>query len=142
MVMSSRTGKDFTVPSKASLSVSSHCGTLRPSRASRAPAIRATFRDFSTTTTLAPCLTSIDGMLAFLPFRRKCPWRTSCLASAREVAKPSRKTTLSSRRSSKVSRFSPARPLIRVARVIVRANCFSRRPYILLTFCFSRSWIP
>ena len=52
--MSSRDGNALTVPSKLSLSISTHCGTLRPSRASRAPAMRAIFRDFSRTDTFVP----------------------------------------------------------------------------------------
>jgi len=53
-----------------------------------------------------------------------------------------RKTTLSSRRSSSISRFSPERPFIALARSMVRANWRSSRPYIRLTFCFSRSCTP
>ena len=84
----------------------------------------------------------IEGMLDLRPLTVKCPWRMSCRASAREVAKPIRKTTLSNRRSSRTRRFAPARPLIRVARCIVLANCFSSSPYMRFTFCFSRSWTP
>ena len=81
-------------------------------------------------------------MLALRPLTVKCPWRTSWRASARDVAKPSRYTTLSRRRSSSTSRFSPVRPFMCSARSIVRANCFSSRPYIRRTFCFSRSCTP
>jgi hypothetical protein len=47
--------------------------------------------------TTSPARRSIDGMLALRPFTVKWPWRTSWRASARDVAKPSRYTTLSSR---------------------------------------------
>ena len=104
--------------------------------------MRAIFRDFSRTSTFAPGFSTIEGVMALRPSTVKWPCFTSCRASAREVAKPMRKTTLSRRRSSRISRFSPARPFMRVARCMVSANCFSSSPYMRLTFCFSRSWTP
>ena len=98
--------------------------------------------DLSRTEIFAPGFTSIDGIVALRPFSRKCPWRTSWRASAREVAKPMRNTTLSRRRSSSISRFSPVRPFMRVAAWRVPSNCRSSSPYMRFTFCFSRSWRP
>src|SRR5207244_2289698 len=61
-------------------------------------------------------------------------------AWAREPAKPRRYTTLSSRVSSRRSRFSPVEPTPREAFSKVLRNCFSSRPYARRAFCFSRSW--
>jgi fucose permease len=69
-------------------------------------------------------------------------WFTSCAACDRLAAKWSLNTTLSSLCSNKVMRFSPVLPGTRAASLKVSLNCFSNRPYILLSFCFSRSCKP
>src|SRR5471030_3557318 len=61
------------------------------------------------------CFMEYDGISTFLPFTRKCPWRTSCRACGRDVARPRRYTTLSSRRSSSCSSVSPVMPRVRSA---------------------------
>jgi hypothetical protein len=38
----------------------------------------------------SPAFTEYDGMSTFLPLTVKCPWRTSCRACARDVARPRR----------------------------------------------------
>ena len=54
-------------------------------------------------------------MFTFLPFTTKWPWRTTCRLSRRVGANPSLYTTLSSLRSSRISRLSPVFPFIRSA---------------------------
>jgi hypothetical protein len=38
----------------------------------------------------SPALSEYDGTSTLRPFTRKCPWRTSCRACARDVARPIR----------------------------------------------------
>src|SRR5712691_798765 len=71
---------------------------LEPLR--NASPMRATWRLRSRTVIVSPGRTRYDGTSTFRPLTRKWPCRTSCRASAREVAKPIRYTMLSSLRSS------------------------------------------
>ena len=54
--------------------------------------------------------TTYDGIVTRLPFTDTWPWRTNWRAWLRLDAKPVRNTTLSSRSSSRRSRFSPVMP--------------------------------
>ena len=76
----------------------------------------ATLRLFSRTSTTSPTRTRYDGMSMREPLMVKWPCRTSCRASAWLAAMPMRTATLSRRRSSSCSRFSPVTPFMREAR--------------------------
>ena len=70
----------------------------------------------------SPARTWYEGMSTRRPLTVQWPWRTSCRAWRREAAKPSRTRTLSRRRSSRRSRFSPVTPGWRLAFVVVAAE--------------------
>src|SRR6266550_1042099 len=73
------------------------------------------------------------------PFTRMCRCRTSWRACLRDVAKPMRYTRLSSRLSRATSSASPVTPGSLIARSNRLRNWRSERPYMRLTFCFSRN---
>src|ERR687891_1862074 len=90
MVMSLRLGRTFILPLKFSRSRSAHSGTPRRCAPSIAESTRAIWRLCSFTDTTSPTRTRQEGIFTLLPFTNMCPCRTKDLASARELAKPSR----------------------------------------------------
>jgi len=95
-VTSPRVGNILILPLQASRSTSAQSEHLAAG-AFMPTAARTSWRLGSFTETTSPARTVYDGMLTFLPLMSKCPCRTMVRASARELAKPSRYVTLSSR---------------------------------------------
>src|SRR5262245_15055297 len=86
----SRVGTDLTLPVIVFGSNDSQSGMPRPFTSSIACSIVTFFCVLPMTVITSPSFTEYDGMSTFLPFTWKCPWRTSCRACGRDVARPSR----------------------------------------------------